>query len=616
MAVRIPENVVDMVRDKADILDVVGRYVQMQRSGKNWFGACPFHAEKTPSFSVNEQGQFFHCFSCGRGGNVFKFIMELENLSFPEAVFRVAELENIELDAQYSPEARAEGQRAFESSETGRLKGLYKMAADVYHYMLTTAESGEEALEYLHRRGLTDEIIEEFNLGFAPSQDFLETYFKSHGTDDYQLFRKSGLFVERGDGSLADRFHSRVMFPIRNVSGQTIAFSGRLLVSDDHSPKYLNSPETPLFEKSRVLFNFDRARSVIRHEGEAYLFEGFMDVLAAYRSGLKNGFASMGTSLTDEQIHQIEQNTKKVFICYDGDKPGQAAVRRALGLFSASSGIECGVINVPERLDPDEYVRKYGTEAFARVVRENRETALEFYMRHFREGRNLETETGQLAYIADVLGETAKVRDQLQVQLTLGRLAREFGIEKSSLESQLRVLQQQFGASFVREETTGRGTSPPMPVSPSAERSLSKVEKAERLLIHRILNERDALLKVLGIEGFQFVHVDYQELYLLAEGYYSSYDAYDESKFFDYVGDPALQNVLSSVEMGEYGEYDEQEVDDCLRVIAHDAPLEQRIEQLGAQLEQAKRMNDVNRITDLTVKYIEMLQERQRQPGA
>nr|WP_270755716.1 DNA primase [Ligilactobacillus ruminis] len=605
----IPEKTIDMVRSNADILDVVGNFVQMRHAGKNWVGLCPFHAEKTPSFSINEQKQFFYCFSCGRGGNVFKFIMELEDLNFIEAVYRVAELENIEIDPRYSLENQARFQKGFESSEIGQLKNLYKTAADVYHYMLTTAEIGEQALDYLHQRGLTDDLIEEFGLGFAPSQDFLKTYFETHGIGDYQLFRKSGLFTEHGDGSLVDRFHSRVMFPIRNASGQTIAFSGRLLIKDDKSPKYLNSPETLLFEKSKVLFNFDKAKSVIRRDGEVYLFEGFMDVLAAYRSGVKNGIASMGTSLTDDQIYQIEQITKKVLVCYDGDQPGQAATKRALDLFEDSSKIECEVVNLPEKLDPDEYVRKHGTESFKKIVHDNRETVLEFYMRYFKEGKNLGTESGQLAYITDVLGETAKISDSLQIQLTLGRLAKEFGIDKMSLESQLRVLKQQLGTKNVRAESSLKKTSVDSNVV--KEREFSKIEKAERLLLHRILNDYSVYSKVSSIEDFQFVHVDYQALYLLIEGYYSEHSEYDDAKFLDYAEDSKLQNVLISIEMEDYGDYDEQEVDDCLKVLKHDAPLEEQIARISTQLDQAKRQNDVNKITELTIKYIKMMQEKQ-----
>ncbi len=609
MAGRIPEETIDMVRNDANILDVVGNFVQMQRAGKNWVGLCPFHAEKTPSFSINEQKQFFYCFSCGRGGNVFKFIMELEDLSFPEAVYRVAELENIEIDPRYSPENQAQFQKEFESSEIGQLKKLYKTAAEVYHYMLTTAEVGEQALDYLHRRGLTDELIDEFDLGFAPSQDFLRTYFETHGINDYQLFRKSGLFTEHGDGNLSDRFHSRIMFPIRNASGQAIAFSGRLLIKDDKSPKYLNSPETLLFEKSKVLFNFDKAKNVIRHEGEVYLFEGFMDVLAAYRSGVKNGIASMGTSLTDDQIYQIERITKNVLVCYDGDNPGQAAIKRALGLFEDSSKIECRVVNLPEKLDPDEYVRKHGEESFKRIVHDNRETVLEFYMRYFKTGRNLETESGQLAYITDVLGETAKVSDPLQIQLTLGRLTKEFGVDKVSLESQLRVLKQQLGTKNVQSESSLK--KPSVVSNVVKEKEFSRIEKAERLLLHRILNDYSVYSKVSSIEDFQFVHVDYQALYLLIEGYYSEYSAYDDAKFLDYAGDSKLQNILISIEMGDYGDYDEQEVDDCLRVLEHDAPLEEQIERISTQLDQAKRQNDVNKVTELTIKYIKIMQKKQ-----
>lgn len=195
---------------------------------------------------------------------------------------------------------------------------------------------------------------------------------------------------------MVDRFHSRVMFPIRNASGQTIAFSGRLLIKDDKSPKYLNSPETLLFEKSKVLFNFDKAKSVIRRDGEVYLFRRFMDVLAAYRSGVKNGIASMGTSLTDDQIYQIEQITKKVLVCYDGDQPGQAATKRALDLFEDSSKIECEVVNLPEKLDPDEYVRKHGTESFKKSFMTIAKPFLNFICATSRKEKTLERKADSL----------------------------------------------------------------------------------------------------------------------------------------------------------------------------------------------------------------------------
>ena len=225
------------------------------------------------------------------------------------------------------------------------------------------------------------------------------------------------------------------------------------------------------------------------------------------------------------------------------------------------------------------------------------------------EGKILGTESGQLAYITDVLGETAKVSDSLQIQLTLGRLAKEFGIDKMSLESQLRVLKQQLGAKDVRAESSLKKTSVDSNVV--KEKEFSKIEKAERLLLHRILNDYSVYSKVSSIEDFQFVHVDYQALYLLIEGYYSEHSEYDDAKFLDYAEDSKLQNVLISIEMEDYGDYDEQEVDDCLKVLKHDAPLEEQIERISTQLDQAKRQNDVNKITELTIKYIKMMQEKQ-----
>ena len=603
LAQRIPEAVIENVRSQANILDVVGQFVQLQRSGKEWFGLCPFHSEKTPSFSVNEQKQFFHCFSCNRGGNVFSFLMELEDLSFPEAVYRVAELENIDIDQQYSPQNTASTEQ--ENSENGQLKHLYQTAAELYHYILMQTKIGQPALDYLHQRGLDDALIDEFNLGFAPEQKILAEYFSSHQLGDYQLHRKSGLFIEKNDGTLTDRFFNRVMFPLRNASGQTIAFSGRALVRDERTPKYLNSPETVLFNKGRLLFNFDKAKRLIRKSGQVFLFEGFMDVLAAYQAGITNGIASMGTSLTDEQIYLLRPIAKEVLICYDGDDPGQEATKRAITLLNEAGHFTVKTVALPEKLDPDEFVRKYGAQAFQKNCQENQITVLEFYLEYFKKGRNLQTESGQLAYITDVLSQAAEVDDDLQVELTLTKLAREFALDKASLASQLRVLKQEAGSQRAKAHLE----SPLVKVT-NAEH-YSKVELAQRTLIHYLLNEPNAYLYVANLPSFQFENVDYQALYLLIQGYFSKYQTYIGGQFLDYLGDENLKKLVVSIEMEDYGAYSEEELKDCIYVIDNEAPLDTRLASVKRELEQAKRQNEPTKIMELTTQYIELVKLKQ-----
>ena len=604
---------IDQIRSDVNILDIIGQYVQLHRSGSNWFGLCPFHTEKTGSFSVNEPKQFFHCFSCGRGGNVFKFLMEIEDLTFPEAVYRTAELAGIELDAKYLPQNIAGAEDT--QSETGRLKQLYAQAGQLYHHILVNTKLGQPALDYLHERGLSDELIAEFQLGYAPQAEILQAFFHEKKLDDYQTLRKSGLFSEREGENLAERFNDRIMFPIRNQTGQIIAFSGRLLTPDKKLPKYLNSPEGILFNKRKVLFNFDKAKKTIRHESKVYLFEGFMDVLAAWRAGIKNGVASMGTSLTSEQIYLLEQTASKLYICYDGDLPGRKATKRALELIAPLSKFELGTILLPEKLDPDEYVRKYGPENFKDFVTSHERTELEFYLEYFRAGRNLETESDQLAYITDVLERVAQVKDPLARDLTINRLAKEFELDKNNLTSQLQALMQQVQSEQLKQDQANSLKRSDKVVYSTQQRQEKKrytpAEQAERLLLYRLLHEHDVFLRIKGLADFSFIHEDYETIFLLADGYFDCYSEYESASFLDFLKDEHLRQIIISLELGDYGESNEQEISDCLAFIMQHSPLEEQIKAVEAQLEQAKRLGDAKAIMEQTTKLIELLKKKQ-----
>ncbi|WP_333790180.1 DNA primase [Ligilactobacillus animalis] len=610
---RIPTDVIDQIRSDVNILDIIGQYVQLHRSGSNWFGLCPFHTEKTGSFSVNEPKQFFHCFSCGRGGNVFKFLMEIEDLTFPEAVYRTAELAGIELDAKYLPQNIAGAEDT--QSETGRLKQLYAQAGQLYHHILVNTKLGQPALDYLHERGLSDELIAEFQLGYAPQAEILQAFFHEKKLDDYQTLRKSGLFSEREGENLAERFNDRIMFPIRNQTGQIIAFSGRLLTPDKKLPKYLNSPEGILFNKRKVLFNFDKAKKTIRHESKVYLFEGFMDVLAAWRAGIKNGVASMGTSLTSEQIYLLEQTASKLYICYDGDLPGRKATKRALELIAPLSKFELGTILLPEKLDPDEYVRKYGPENFKDFVTSHERTELEFYLEYFRAGRNLETESDQLAYITDVLERVAQVKDPLARDLTINRLAKEFELDKNNLTSQLQALMQQVQSEQLKQDQANSLKRSDKVVYSTQQRQEKKrytpAEQAERLLLYRLLHEHDVFLRIKGLADFSFIHEDYETIFLLADGYFDRYSEYESASFLDFLKDEHLRQIIISLELSDYGESNEQEISDCLAFIMQHSPLEEQIKAVEAQLEQAKRLGDAKAIMEQTTKLIELLKKKQ-----
>ncbi|MYV16614.1 DNA primase [Furfurilactobacillus milii] len=614
MAMRIPEDVIENVRSSVNIADVVGQYVQLKKSGKNLFGLCPFHEEKTPSFSVNEEKQIFHCFSCGRGGNVFKFLMELNNIIFPEAVLQVADDANITIADEYK-----QTENSPVNSEFGQLIGLYEDAAKLYHHVLMNTQVGEEALDYLHKRGLDDDTINTFDIGFAPAEGLLKPFFEERNVD-YQTLRSSGLFIENQDGQLRDRFSNRVMFTIRNASGKVIAFSGRLLHKDPDAPKYLNSPETKIFHKSDTLFNFDLARREIRKADAVILFEGFMDVIAAYSAGVKNGIASMGTSLTTDQIGILQRVTNTLYVSYDGDDAGQNATHRALSLISGQSNMDLGVVQMPEGLDPDEYLRKYDAEHFRAVYEGAKETPVGFALRYLARGRNLDNQSDQLTYLNEVLKIVAGVHSPVEQDLYLNQLVDRFGVDKASLKEQLADIRQTQTPTVV----PGEQPATPLPSTPTPVKQLvrepahlDRIERAERLLLHRMLIDQSVWLHVTANQDFHFVHDQYQTLFLMAQGFKQTHANVQIAAFLDYVNDDELQHTLIDItEQPSVDREDMTDVNDCMHIIMNQAPIEEQIRQKNIAMIEAKRLNNHDLQNQLTLELVNLYKQKQAMKNA
>ncbi|GEO68414.1 DNA primase [Levilactobacillus acidifarinae] len=607
---KIPEDVIETVRTATNIADVVGQYVQLKKSGKNLFGLCPFHEERTPSFSVSEDKQIFHCFSCGRGGNVFKFLMELEHVSFREAVVKVADFSHVDLDTEYREEANAPAV----DSKTGQLIELHEQAAKLYHHILVNTEMGQPALDYLHQRGLTDATIEQYQLGFAPGQRLLKPFFEQRQAD-YQLLRQSGLFIENTQGELRDRFTERVMFPLRNASGHVAAFSGRVLQKTEDQPKYLNSPETALFTKSRLLFNFDLARPAIRQAGEVTLFEGYMDVISAAQAGVLNGIASMGTSLTTEQIYAIERTTDKINVCYDGDTPGQRATQRAIGLLQQHSHLQVSVIQLPEGQDPDEYRRAHGDEAFQQVMQSAKETPIRFQLRYLRRERALDTDSERLAYLNDVMPLLAQVTEPVALDLYLNQLASEFQLDKAALVAQLKQVRQSTAAQQERQHVAAPQPAPmtaPAEIVHQQRRPLTRLERAERQLLYWLLHDRNVWAKVSQVPDFCFVHDDYQVIYTLAQGYFQTHQAYQSAQFTDFIQEERLQQLVIELESTiSLAAVTPREIDDYLKVIMDEAPLDAQLRTKKRALTEASRLGDAAQQRQLVIEIVQLEQQRQ-----
>lgn len=601
----IPEDVVEDIRSKTNIADVIDQFVSLSKSGNNLFGLCPFHEENTPSFSVNEQKQIFHCFSCGRGGNVFKFIMEFENVSFPQAVIKVADMQGIKLPAQYT---NADNSRSHVNPVESKLIDMHEQTAELYNHFLMNTDYGQHALDYLHKRGLTDDTIKFYKLGFAPSNRILSAFLKNKGFD-YQSMRKSGLFLESDDGELRDRFFNRIMYPIKNEVGSIVGFSGRVLDKNESQAKYLNSPETEIFNKRKILFNFSDAKNAIRKEKTVILFEGFMDVISAYQSGVENGIASMGTSLTREQVHTINRITKKLYVCYDGDAPGQNAINRALSLLG-NTKLELGVIQMPKGVDPDEYRKQNGEEKFAEYMKSALESPLSFKMRYLKLNRNLDNENDQLTYINDVLKEIAKLPQPLERDIYVNQLAEQFNVSKLDLTNQMNKFSQRDDVRKQSEEPHDSGQTNVS--SFNNVKSYSKVEIAERNLFHRILDSNEMWNYLMTKDNFAFVDDNYELLYTLAQGYMKDHDEYNSAEFQDFIKDEKLQHFLINIEMTQISEHSSfEEIDDYVNIIMTEAPLDDQIKQKKADLNEAKKLGDVDRQTKLAMDIIDLQRKKQ-----
>jgi DNA primase len=357
----------DRVKQQADIVRVVGEYVRLKKSGQNFTGLCPFHGEKTPSFAVHPVKQIYHCFGCGKGGDVFSFVMEMEKCQFPEAVRIVAEKCGIAIPQpkERSPEERQENrQRAV-------LIEMHREAQTFFVKQLETTAEGKAARAYLEDRGLDKDAIAQFGIGYAPSGgDLLLRHLKQKYPD--KLLAESGLVSrEQSSGRMFDRFRRRITFPIANESGKIVAFGCRAL--GDDQPKYLNSPETPIYSKSNVLYHLDRAKDALRRQDFAVLVEGYMDAIAVARAGISNVVASCGTSLAEPQIKLLGRFTKRVIVNYDPDAAGQAATERSVALL-LEHDFEVRVLALPaigdKKADPDLYIREKGAEAYTKALKE------------------------------------------------------------------------------------------------------------------------------------------------------------------------------------------------------------------------------------------------------
>ena len=560
---------IDRVKSAADLVQIVGEHVRLRKSGSNFIGLCPFHSEKTPSFHVHAERQFFYCFGCHAKGDVIHFVEKMEGLSFADAIRWLGERYGIPVDGRSRSTERKAGERRI----------LLEIQAKAGRYFRRELAGGgaRQAQRYLEARGLPPESQERFGLGYAPrrSDGLLQELRAGYPLDQLRL---SGL-IQRSerDSSHYDRFRGRVMFPIWNEAGKIVGFGGRAL--GEEQPKYLNSPETPLYSKSRTLYALNLARESIRKQGRAVLVEGYLDCIALHQAGVGNAVAVCGTSLTGEQVRLLGRFTKKVVLNFDPDEAGDSATLRSLGLL-LEDGFGVRVLALPDRLDPDAYIRRHGAPAYTELL-ERAPTDFEYLLARAREKHPLETIEGKVSAIEELLPFLARVSNRIEREEKTRWVAEYFQVEETAVRAELR----RAAAGRRREPELGRSRLKP---------SLSP---AERQLIKVILDlDRKAGDIVEQLDGSQ-VHVGMESevVFSAIVALYRKEGRVEVERLRESLPGDREQNWISEA---VFEEGDQQQVAGCLEWLGR-KKVEKEVARLQRQIEQAERSRDFQLVASL-----------------
>ncbi len=425
----IPEDLIIKIRGSQDIVEVISRHISLKKTGQNYTGLCPFHSEKTPSFVVSPLKQLFHCFGCGTGGNVITFLMKYENIPFPEAVKRLAQDAGIEI--QDRPRKDDKGEQLLYEVNRG--------TAAYYHKVLSTAKEAEPARKYLSGRGLSVETIKRFNIGYSiHSWNAVNEHLKKEGFKEEMLV-KSGIVVPNNSGTgYYDRFRGRIMFPIYDIQKRIVGFGGRVM--DDSLPKYLNSPETPIFSKGHVLYGLDTAKDSIRGEGYAIIVEGYMDVIAAHQAGVSNVVGTLGTAFTINHLRALTRFCKEVVLTFDSDTAGINAALRAMDIFTGGE-VKAKVLLLPEGEDPDSFIGKNGKSAFLELLKQSKgavDFAIDRIIEKMSRSDDDDSIDAKVRAASECLAIIKKIPNRIEQDFYLKRVSKDLSIEKDILLSELK----------------------------------------------------------------------------------------------------------------------------------------------------------------------------------
>ena len=584
---KISGDVVEEVRNHFDIADVIASYIDLKKTGRNYVGLCPFHSEKTPSFSVSPEKQIFHCFGCQTGGNLFTFIMQMEGLSFPEAVRYLGEKAGIQVD--YRPVTPEEKRRTHLREE---LQKLHALAQKYYQHCLWESSQGKNALQYLYNRGIEKETIQEFGLGYAPDGwENLVTVFKKKG-HDLDLALKSGLINQKTPGRYFDYFRHRLMFPIMDRQGKIIAFGGRIMGNQE--PKYLNSPETELFNKRKTLYGFHQALPFVRQSGEALIVEGYMDVILLYQHQIRNAVAPLGTSLTADQVSLLRGRLETLTLAFDADSGGQTATIRALEL-AKNEGFRTRVAVLPDEMDPADYVYQYGGEAFQQNILEAALPLVEYQLYLLKKKNDLSTEEGRVNYWKSARKILAALSEPVEKEEYLKKIGEEINVSLEVLRGDLEKI--------IRGTRRSRGQESQKSASNT---TVTPREKVEKELLSCLLREPSFVPHVFRrLQPEDFTPGPYHDIAMCMVARAREENEVDPASLLGYFSDPEMHKLIMKLAFPGLQENHfniKKTINDCIRKMKSlrwSEEREQLIKSLQKETNREKVSATLQRIRDL-----------------
>jgi len=562
---RITRATVEQIKARADVLDVVSEVVTLKQRGQNWQGLCPFHDEKTPSFSVSPSKGIYHCFGCGKGGNAITFIMETEKLDYVEALKRLADRYNISITWEGGDTERLQ-------DEVSLIYELHDKANDFYREQLFS-EEGKQALDYLEKRGFSEQVLKKFSVGYASGK--WDGLLKLINKNRYlpKVLRKSGLFIEKkNNADFFDRFRHRIMFPIHSLSGRVIGFGGRTLDPDEKA-KYMNSPETPIYYKSEVLYGLYFSKDAIRKAKNVYIVEGYTDFLRIFSSGFENVAAGSGTALTQGHARILKRFVSKVTLCYDGDNAGKNAAEKA-GFIFLKEGVDVNVISFPENDDPDSYLKTHTKEDFEKLSI-NADSFIDFYIK--QNGKTLHSPGEKTRFVEEVALHLVDIQNPVSRNFIAKAISEKLNISEQVILNQVRRSYR--NKKFQKDNRQIENTPQPRPAIESV------IDKSEYELIRLMLLKNDELNEYVInlVEKQDFVHSALRNIAEKLFHFIMTKDNFELGDLFEEDLDENGKYYLSKIIM-ELDQLKKENDEDTLKKLASDCIYQLKISQIDRKI--------------------------------